>query len=98
MIKVKCLRIEHLTTYLLNPLNQKKYDGPAKALIEAINLVMKNNIINFENITVKQLIGIAVGISPAPPITNLYVAIDGTYFILEFLDSWIPFPTFTSAS
>ena len=44
--------IERLTMGLLNPMNQKKYEYPAKALIEAIKLIMKNNIMNFRDMIV----------------------------------------------
>ena len=60
---------------------------PPKALIEAINIVMRNNRMRFGDIVVKQIIGVAMGMSPAPSIANLYVAIHEAKEILSFLDS-----------
>jgi len=45
------------------------------ALVEALTLVMQNNRMRFGNLLVKQLMGIAMGMYPAPTITNLFVAI-----------------------
>ena len=45
------------------------------ATTEALSLVMLNNRMRFNNIVVKQHKGIAMGMSPAPTIANLYVSI-----------------------
>jgi hypothetical protein len=57
-----------------------------KALIEAIELVMRNNRMRFGDILAKQLVGIAMGMSPAPSIANLYVSIYENKSILKWLD------------
>ena len=61
----------------------------SKTLIEALIIVMKNNRMRFGDILVKQLMGIAMGMSPAPTIANLFVAIHEQLCILQFLQSFI---------
>jgi hypothetical protein len=51
------------------------YGFSSAALLEALELVMFNNCMRFGNIIVKQISRIAMGMSPAPTIANLYVAI-----------------------
>ena len=64
--------IDCLSVYLLDPLTKKKFPHcPPKALVTAIKLVVNNNRIKSGDIFVHQLKGIAMGMSPAPPITNL---------------------------
>ncbi|KAL7524310.1 hypothetical protein ACHAXR_000518, partial [Thalassiosira sp. AJA248-18] len=60
-----------------------------RALIEAIILVMRNNRMRFSDILMKQISGIAMGMSPAPTISNLYVAIDEAGNILQFLETFL---------
>lgn len=82
--------IARLSTFLLDPQTQAQFPHyDADALIEAIEIVMRNNRMRFGDIIVKQLIGVAMGMSPAPPIANLYVAIHEKESILSFLDSCI---------
>jgi hypothetical protein len=81
--------IERLSTYLLDPSTKKRFPHyPPKALVAAIKLVMNNNRMKFGDIFVQQLKGIAMGMSPAPPIANLYVALHEATCIL---------PTFASS-
>ena len=59
---------------------QKQYSSvhtkyPAKALVEALTLIMKNNRMRFGDIIAQQLTGIAMDMVPAPAIANLYVAL-----------------------
>ena len=61
--------------YLSQAEISSKYEKEPTALLEAIELVMLNNRMRFGDIIVKQLSGIAMGMSPAPTIANLYVAI-----------------------
>ncbi|KAL7536462.1 hypothetical protein ACHAWF_005469 [Thalassiosira exigua] len=78
-----------------------------EALIEALVLVMKNNRMKFGDLFVLQLIGIAMGMSPAPTISNLYVALHeiaevlpwlqrNLFWLCRFIDDgfgiWIPHP------
>jgi hypothetical protein len=48
---------------------------------------MLNNRMRFGDIIVKQISGIAMGMSPAPTIANLYVAIYEELHVLKFLPS-----------
>lgn len=82
--------IARLSAFLLDPQTQAQFPHyNAEALIEAIEIVMRNNRMRFGDIIVKQLIGVAMGMSPAPPIANLYVAIHEKGSILPFLDTCI---------
>ena len=57
-------------------LRKEKFPGiPVIALMEALRLVMKNNIFTFGNTTWKQLTGTAMGTPPAPPWATLYFAL-----------------------
>lgn len=60
-----------------------------KALIEAIELVMKNNRMKFGDIFAHQTSGIAMGMSPAPTIANLFVAIHEAAEILDWLHTQV---------
>ena len=79
--------LTRLTGYLSKPEVAGKYGFTPTALLEAIEIVMFNNRMRFGDITVKQLSGIAMGMSPAPTISNLYVAIYEEMHILKFLPS-----------
>ena len=68
--------INMLKAFLCDPNTYRRFKHyRASALIEAITIVMKNNRMRFGDIVVRQLSGIAMGMSPAPTIANLYVAI-----------------------
>ena len=56
------------------------------ALMEAISIVMKNNRMKFGDLYVLQIVGIAMGMSPAPTLANLYIAI---YEAKEILDQFL---------
>ena len=58
-----------------------------EALIEAIKLVMCNNRMKFGDIFVCQVSGIAMGMSPAPTIANLYIAIYKQCHFLKYLET-----------
>ena len=80
--------ISHLSSFLLSPQTQQRFRHyNAKALIKAIILVMRNNRMRFGNAIVRQLIGVAMGMSPAPSIANLYVAIHEAQAIINSFDS-----------
>ena len=76
-----------LTGYLSKEEVSGKYGFSAKALLEALELVMFNNRMRFGDIIVKQLSGIAMGMSPAPTIANLYVAIYEELHVLKYIPS-----------
>ena len=64
--------IDTLLEYLFWPETRKKYlQYNPKALREAIMIVMHNNRMRFGDIIAKQILGIAMGMSPAPTIANL---------------------------
>ena len=68
--------IQTLATFLCLTSTRKKFNHYApEPLIAAIEIVMRNNRFKFGDVLVKQIQGIAMGISPAPPIANLFVAI-----------------------
>ncbi len=46
-----------------------------KAIVEAMELVMKNNPMQFGDLIYHQIRGVAMGMSPAPTIANLYVSV-----------------------
>lgn len=63
----------------------------ANALIEALTIVMENNIIRFGDTYWKQIAGTAMGISPAPPWAILFFAIHELVFVekwKEYLIFW----------
>jgi hypothetical protein len=69
-------------------LRQKRFPGiPVQALMEALSLVMKNNIFTFGNTTWKQLTGTAMGTPPAPPWATLYFALCEETVIPQFEDN-----------
>ena len=84
------LCIACITKYLKRPSTKQSFPHyNTSALVEALTLVMQNNCMRFSNLLVKQLKGIAMGMSPAPTITNLFVAIHEATDILQFLDTSI---------
>ena len=77
--------IAHLSDYISSPNILSKYGFSPKALLEALALVMLKNRMRFGDIIVKQLGGIAMGMSPAPTIANLFVAIYENTHILPYI-------------
>ena len=68
--------ISRLSTFLLDEETQAKFPHyHSTALITPIKNVMRNNIVRFRDICIRQLMTIAVKMSPAPTIANLYVVI-----------------------
>ena len=77
-----------LSAFLLSEETQAQFPHyPANALVEAIKLVMTNNIMKFGDIIVKMIKGIATGMSPAPTIANLYFAIHENANVLGRFES-----------
>ena len=62
-----------------------------KGIIEALDIVMHNNRMRFGDLIFHQIRGVAMGMSPAPTIANLYVAIYEESNILPLLDKNIFF-------
>ena len=83
--------IKRLSKLLRDPSIQNKFNYPTEALIEAITIIMRNNRMNFGDIIVRQLIGIAMGMAPAPPIANLYCGTYEAEHVLTFLNLFLYF-------
>ena len=80
--------IARLSTFLLDEETQAQLlHYLVKALMEAIKLVMTNNIMRFGDIIVKMIKGISIGMSPAPIIANLYFTIHQSASILGRFES-----------
>ena len=58
-------------------------------LMEAIRIVIKNNRMKFGDIFAKQIKGIAMGMSPSPPIANIFIAIYENEKVLGKFDDCI---------
>jgi hypothetical protein len=61
------------------------------AVTSAMEIVMKNNRMRFDDLIFHQIRGVAMGMSPAPTIANLYVAIYEATHILPLLNSFLFF-------
>ena len=61
------------------------------AVISAMEIVMRNNRMRFGDLIFHQIRGVAMGMSPAPTIANLYVAIYEATHILPLLTSFLFF-------
>jgi hypothetical protein len=61
-------------------------DIPVDALMSALTLVMKNNVIQFGDTHWQQLQGAAMGTPPAPPYATLFYAIFEDVLLVEFAD------------
>lgn len=71
-------------------LRSQHFDGvPIEALMEALRLVMKNNVFTFGDTTWKQLTGTAMGTPPAPPWATIYMALNEEQFLPRF-ESHLP--------
>jgi hypothetical protein len=69
----KC--IKRLSNYLTDPNISSRFGYSPAVLLDAIKLVMENSCMRFGDVIVEQVSGIAMGMSPAPTIANLFVAI-----------------------
>jgi hypothetical protein len=77
--------LDRLVGFLLSPDISQRYGINPKALLKAIKLIMYNNRMCFGNVLVKQISGIVMGMSPAPTLANLFVAIYEDEHILPFI-------------
>jgi len=66
-------------------------DRDVDAIISAMKLVMLNNRFRFGDLIFHQIRGIAMGMSPAPTIANLYVAIYELSKVLPLIDDYLYF-------
>ena len=71
--------IEVLTEYLIA--NEHKFTYNAGALIDAIIIVMRNNVCRFSDLVQRQIKGIAMGMPPAPPIATIFVGIQENWLV-----------------
>jgi hypothetical protein len=68
--------LTRLTSYLEDPTTSETYPHLSPTpLIEALHIIMKNNRMKFGDLFAHQHKGIAMGMSPAPTIANLFVGI-----------------------
>jgi hypothetical protein len=68
-----CLLV--LTEYLRRDETRRKFNYNPDALIEAISIVLRSNVMKFGDIFVRQTSGVAMGINPAPPLATLFFAL-----------------------
>jgi hypothetical protein len=74
-----------LSEYLSDPEVSTMYGFSSADLLEALELVMFNNCMKFGDIIVKKISRIAMGMSLAPTIANLYVAIYEKAHVLKYI-------------
>ncbi len=76
--------LERLSGYLSSPEIASYYGINPAALLEAITIVMCNNCMRFGNVLVKQISRIAMRMSPAPTLANLFMAIYEKDHLLQY--------------
>ena len=82
--------ITTLAAFLRRASTQEKFPHyRPEPLIQAIEIVMRNNRFWFGDVLVKQIRGIAMGMSPAPPLANIFVAIHEEDEIWDFVKQGI---------
>lgn len=69
-------------------------DTPVEALIDALRLVMKNNVFTFGDCTFRQLTGTAMGTPPAPPWATLYYALCENGFLDDYSENLLLYRRF----
>ena len=79
--------IEQISTFLANIWDKHA----CKTIKSAMEIVMKNNRMRFGDLIYHQIRGVAMGMSPAPTIANLYVAIYELEFIIPLLEKYLMF-------
>jgi hypothetical protein len=77
--------IEHISTFLANIWDKHE----CKVVKKAMEIVMKNNRMKFSDLIYHQIRSVAMGMSPAPTIANLYVAIYKLNHITPLLDKYL---------
>ncbi|KAL7493317.1 hypothetical protein ACHAWT_002399 [Skeletonema menzelii] len=69
-----CLAV--MTEYLKKEDTRKRFPHyHPDALIEAISIVLRSNVMKFGDIFVRQITGVAMGINPAPPLATIFFAL-----------------------
>jgi hypothetical protein len=79
--------IEQISTFLANIWDKHE----CKAVKKAMEIVMKTNRMQLVDLIYHQIRGVAMGMSPAPTIANLYVAINEINHIIPLLDKYLMF-------
>ena len=69
-------------------------DIPVEALMNALQIVMKNNVFTFGDTTWKQLTGTAMGTPPAPPWATFYYALLESNFLPRFSQNLVMYKQF----
>jgi hypothetical protein len=64
-----------------------KYD--CKAVEEAMNIIMQYNHMQFGDLIFRQTCGVAMGMSPAPTIANLYIVAYECDHIIPLIGSYL---------
>ncbi len=77
--------LEQISTFLLMIWHNVK----CSAIINAMEIIMKNNRMKFGNLIFDQICRVAMGMSPAPTIGNLYIAIYKSTYILPLINSFL---------
>jgi hypothetical protein len=79
--------ISHISSYL-----EELWDEyECKAIVDAMEIVMKNNRMQFGDLIYHRICRVAMGISPASTIANLYIAIYKMAHIIPLLDKYLLF-------
>jgi hypothetical protein len=79
--------IERISTFLTNIWDKHE----CKAVKKAMEIVMKNNRMQFGDLIYHQILDIAMGMLPAPTVANLYVAIYELNHIIPLLNKYLMF-------
>ena len=67
--------LEVLSTHLRKPALRMKFGYDSTTLIAALEIILRGNVMKFGDLFAEQIKGITMGLCPAPPIANLYVAL-----------------------
>jgi hypothetical protein len=89
--------LQAITNYLHNNeglVAELLLNVPAKALTEALRLIMTHNVFRFGNTHWLQISGTAMGTPPAPPYATLFYAIHEDNIIREFGDNLLLYRRF----
>ena len=78
--------IEEIRNYL-HKQRHLLLDVPTDALVDALSIIMNNNVFRFGDTHWHQLTGTAMGTPPAPPYATLYYAVHEEVFLEEFKDN-----------
>ncbi len=83
------IKIDHCLEQISTFLSMIWDKVECSAVISTMEIVMKNNRMKFGNLVFHQIRGVAMGMSPAPTIANLYVTIYKATHILPLLNSFL---------